>query len=241
MAKSKCVNWIFGRGLSIACNIPWSVPLEWQDLPRAEKVENIKVQLRKEMDSPDVDSSVIRCFLNLLSEHTTTGWMHRFITTNWDYLLQKEIQSLNLELQPSWMASSHVFHLNGTVEELEDNSNRSPFLLEEDPETQRCFTPEADSVYNQMLWDRTFVVVGMSFECDTDKFLLNAINRAEDDMPLGESVWLVINRNRSALESSCTRIEQALPHATIKKICSDFNGWLEHGMKELRDCGAITF
>jgi len=139
------------------------------------------------------------------------------------------------------MANSHVFHLNGTVEELEDNPSRSPFLLEEDPASQRCFTPEANIVYNQMLWDRTFIVVGMSFECDTDKFLLSALSRAEDHLPIGESVWVVVNRNQNALDVSGARIAKALPRATVKGVHSDFDAWQESGMKELRHCGAIAF
>ena len=139
------------------------------------------------------------------------------------------------------MVNSHVLHLNGTVEELDDNSNRSQFLLEEDQASQRCFTPEANIAYNQMLADRTFVVMGMSFECDTDKFLLSAINRAEDDLPIGESVWVVVNLNKDALDISCARIAQALPRATIRSVCSDFDSWLKSGLKELRECGAILF
>jgi len=92
-----------------------------------------------------------------------------------------------------------------------------------------------------MLWDRIFVVVGMSFECDIDKFLLSALHRAEDEMPIGESVWVVVNRNKDALDIACTRIEEALPRATVKKVCSDFSGWLKAGMNELQECGAITF
>ena len=225
----------------MACNLHWSVPSEWQTLPRDEKIERIKSQLRNEMDLPTIDTVVIKRFLEMLSEYTTQSWRSRFITTNWDYLLQREIQFLNLEMQPPWMANSHVFHLNGTVEELEDNSNRSPFLLEEDPPSQRCFTPEANIAYNQILWDRTFVVVGMSFECDTDKFLLSALNRAEDEMPIGESDWVVVNQNKNALDISCARIKKALPRATVKKVCSDFNSWLKSGMNELRECGAIAF
>lgn len=232
---SECVNWLFGRGLSIACNLSWSVPKEWQKLPRAGKIKRIKSTLRDEMDMPTVNSVVIKRFLGVLSAHTAPNWRSRFITTNWDYLLQREFQSLNLETRPPWMACSHVFHLNGTVEELVDNSNRSPFLLEEDSASQRCFTPEANIVYNQMLWDRVFVVVGMSFECDTDKFLLGALNRAEDDMPIGESVWVVVNSNQGALDKSCARIAQALPRATVKGVHTDFDSWIQYGLKAFRD------
>lgn len=241
MLQPGCVNWFFGRGLSSACNLSWKVPEEWQIHSRADKIERIKKKLRDEMNMPFINSAVIKRFLGILSKHTAPNWRNRFITTNWDYLLQREIQALNLEIQPVWMANSHVFHLNGSVEELEDNSNRSPFLLEEDSAAQRCFSPEANIAYDQILWDRVFIVVGMSFECDTDKFLLSALNRVEDDLPIGESVWVIVNRNPQALETSRTRISHALPRATVKGICTDFDSWLKQGVKELQECGAIVF
>lgn len=240
LTESECVNWLFGRGLSCACNLSWGVPLEWENLPREEKIERIKETLRKEMGSRTIDGSVIKRLLGILELHTAPNWRNRFITTNWDYLLQQEIETLDLNVQPRWLANSNVFHLNGTVEDLEDNSHRSLFLLEEDPAAQRCSTPEADAAYEQMIWDRTFVVVGMSFECDTDKFLLNALGRVEDDMPIGDSTWVVVNRNPRALELSCSRIARALPRATVKPVCADFNGWLESGLRELQECGAIV-
>ena len=241
MAQLQCLNWLFGRGLSMACGLPWSVPAEWQTQQRDEKIERIKNTLRNEMEKPTVSSEVIQRFLCVLETHIAPGWRNRFITTNWDYLLQREILSLNLETRPRWMASGHVFHLNGTVEELEDNSYRSKFVLEEDPAEDRCFTPEANRAYSQMVWDRTFVVVGMSFECETDKFLLSSLNQVEDYLPIGESVWIIVNRNQNALNRSCARIEKALPHAKVKRVCTDFNSWLKCGLVELQECGAITF
>jgi len=193
------------------------------------------------MASKVVDTSLIRRFLQILADQTAPNWRNKFITTNWDYLLQTEILALNLNEQPNWLANSHVFHLNGTVEELEDNNNRSPFLLEEDPANVRCVTPEADIIYNQMIWDRVFVVVGMSFECETDKFLLNALGRVEDDLPIGESTWIVVNRDNNALEQSCYRIGQYLPRSTLRCVHSDFSDWIESGLPELQDCGAIAF
>ncbi len=224
----------------MACNLSWLVPAEWQNLQREEKIERIASELRREMDRPFVNIVVIQQLLSVLEKYTAPNWRNRFITTNWDYLLQREIQALNLDVLPPWMADSHVFHLNGTVEELEDNSNRSPFLLEEDPASQRCSSPEANIVYNHMQWDRTFVIAGMSFECDTDKFLLSALNRVEDDLPIGESIWIVVNRNPRALELSGSRIARALPRANIKCVCASFGEWVDGGLQELQECGAIV-
>lgn len=214
----QCANWFFGRGLSIACNLRWGVPIEWSGLSREEKIRQIKVELRREMAAPGTDPSVIRDLLRILENNTTSDWKHYFLTTNWDYLLQKEISDLKLKVLPSWLKSSHVYHLNGTVEVLPDNSNRSPFLLEEDPASERCWTVEANVAYNNIISQRLFIVVGMSFECDTDKFLLTALNRVQDDLPIGESTWFVLNSNKSALDLSCQRLGQALPCAKIEGI-----------------------
>lgn len=236
-----CVNWLLGRGLSISCNLLWAVPLEWRETPREEKINRIKTALRKEMDKPSIDCTVIRSLFVLLSAHTNQGWRHRFITTNWDYLLQREILNLRLSVLPSWLANSHVFHLNGTIENLPDNSNRSPFLLEEDSGTQRMNTVEANIVYNQMIWNRHFVVVGMSFECETDQFLLKALGRVEDDLPIGESSWIVVNPNTTALNESCQRIAHVLPHASVTPVSATLNDWLQSGTQELRKWEHLSF
>ena len=34
---------------------------------------------------------------------------------------------------------------------------------------------------------------GMSFECDTDRFLLRVLHKVEDDMPIGKSHWTIVN------------------------------------------------
>lgn len=192
------------------------------------------------MERPEIECTSIRSFLELMAHRTNIGWRHRLITTNWDYLLQQEIEKLNLSCLPSWLDNSHVFHLNGTVEILENNSRRSPFLLEEDSGACRTNTQEANDAYNKMILDRYFVIVGMSFECETDKFLLRALGRVEDDMPIGESSWIVVNPDKSALKTSCRFIQDALPHASVISICATLSGWLQTGPKELVEWSIFT-
>jgi hypothetical protein len=209
-------------------------------MPRDEKIDRIKNVLRQEMNKPSVDCSVIQSLFTLLSAPISQGWRHRFITTNWDYLLQREILDLGLPVLPLWLANSHVFHINGTIENLTDNSYRNPFLLEEDSGIQRASTPEANIVYNQMIWDRYFVVVGMSFECETDQFLLRALGRVEDDLPIGESLWIVINPDKKVLDLSCQRIENVLPRASLTPVSATLSEWLQSGTQELRKWGIIS-
>ncbi len=209
-------------------------------MSRGEKIELIKQVLAEEMDRPSVDCTPIHQFLDVLGRNTSASWRHMFITTNWDYLLQREILALRLKAVPPWLANSHVYHLNGTVEKLLDNTRRSPFLLEEDQSSERCFTPEANVAYNFMIVHRMFVVVGMSFECETDRFLLKGLSRVEDDMPIGDSVWFVVNPDQRTLDRSCSAIQKALPRAEVKGLCKTFSDWIGEGMSELQQCGVIT-
>jgi hypothetical protein len=111
------VYWLFGRGASIECGLTWTVPTDWASLPRNVRIERINDQVRAEMDRAEISGRAYRRLLDLLSRGTQTGWRHLFVTTNWDYLLQREILGLGLTVLPAWLRNSHVSHMNGTVEQ----------------------------------------------------------------------------------------------------------------------------
>lgn len=235
------VAWLFGSGLSIECGLEWTEPTPWKAFPRRERIERIMKALRDEMDSPRVDPVPIREFLTLLDQHTAPEWRHLFVTTNWDYLLQRELsaQVSGLAL-PGWLhrgAGSHVHHLNGTVEA--ETQHRSCFLLEDDSGLQRTQTTEANYAFNYMICERTFVVVGMSFECDADKFLLTQLNKIEDWMPIGESHWIIVNPNGETLEAVCARIREALSAAHVESVKSKFADWRRVECPNLKAKGAF--
>jgi len=232
--QGQTINWLFGRGLSMVCGLPWTVPELYESFDRSEKISRIKSALKSEMEKPSVDTSPIMSFLKQLSSNNSENITHRFITTNWDNLLQREISLLKLEELPGWLSTSHVFHMNGTVEELDDNSNRSPFLLEEDTYDVRNFSPEADDLCNKILWEKLFIVVGMSFECETDRFLLSSLGRASDDMPIGESKWLVLNFDWDDMSTACVKIKQRLPEACVMGRRVDFEKWIDNGLYDLK-------
>lgn len=235
------VDWFFGRGLSIGCGLTWSVPTEWAGLARDNQISQIKAAVSAEMSARHVDTTDIRNFLDVLAQHTVDSWQHQFHTTNWDYLLQRELLKLGHTVQPSWCAETHVYHLNGTVEELPDNSRRSAFVLESDTGAARQSSVEGNKAFEKLIWNQTFVVVGMSFECEVDKFLLGALRDVEDDLPIGESLWLVVNPDAHALAASCERLNAALPRAVVTPIHATFGAWLRAQLPELRACGAIAF
>lgn len=224
----------------MACNLPWTVSLESKSLPREKQIEIIRDELYTAMHQMSINISPIKELLEILAKHTCPNWKNRFITTNWDYLIQKEINKLPLRTLPEWLADSHVYHLNGTVERDNNIEFRSEIILEEDPSHQRCVTPEANSAFNKVLWDQLFIVIGMSFECETDKSLLHHIGKTRDEMPIGESSWIIVNRNSSALEASCSRIQISLPNSKIIPVHTDIASWIKNGMPELESHGAIS-
>jgi hypothetical protein len=228
-------RWIANyRGLS---------PLNGEPLAREEQIARIKATLRDEMDEASVDCCVIRNLLGLLERHTAPGWRHLFIRTNWDYLLQREIQALcpTDTVQPLWFANTHVFHLNGTVEDLTNNAHRSPFLLEQDPAAERCAKVEANKAFGQMVLNRTVVIVGMSFQCQTDQSLLSALGRVQDVLPIGEARWIIVNPDRVTLADSCALLQRVLPRAEVKAVCATLGEWLDARVPELQARGAFAF
>ena len=236
----KSLTWILGRGTSVACNLKWVVPDDWKKLEREEQISLIKKQLKAEMDSEHVDTLPYNNLLSALSSRTKENWCHLFVTTNWDYLLEKEIDKLNLQVLPKWLDNSFVFHLNGTIEELEDNSNRSPFLLETDSASDREKTVEANIAFNKIAWRQYFIVVGLSFRCEMDKFTLSILNHVEDNLPIGESYWIVVNPNEAELKETMSIIQGYLPRAKFLPVEKGLNDWISSGMNELSKVGIIN-
>ena len=97
-----------------------------------------------------------------------------------------------------------------------------------------------DIAYNEMLGAKCVVVVGMSFECETDRFLLAAMHRAEDDVPLGEALVIVLNLDQAALDKVSKRIKASLPRAKIWPVRQSFEAWVDEGMPELRAAGFLN-
>src|SRR5688572_24443803 len=104
----RCFTWFFGRGLSIECGLTWRVPAEWRADDRPAQIAAVKAAIRREMDAPGINTTSIRTFLTALAQRTHDSWHHRFITTNWDYLLQREVLRLPFSTLPPWLQKSHV-------------------------------------------------------------------------------------------------------------------------------------
>ena len=239
---SKCIVWLFGRGASAACGLTWTVPKEWASLARDRQVEKIKLTLKQEMDAPYINTKPYKDLLVQL-KRSKSPWHHRFVTTNWDYLLEREIEELGLSITPHWLPETHVFHLNGTVEEFEDVCNfRSPFLLETDSASVRQTFKgvEANIAVNHLIWQKYFIVIGMSFSCEMDRSLLGFISRVQDHLIIGESTWIIINRSENSLKEVASHIKSVVPRANVDIIKRDFAAWVNGPLRELQKLGVLN-
>ena len=236
------VEWFFGRGLSIGCNLKWTVRDDWKGYPREEQIYLIQQAILEQMSDPTIVTTDITRFLDILAYRTAPPWQHRFHTTNWDYLLQREITRRYPagSYKPRWLASPHVYHHNGTVEKLANNAHRSPILLETDVEEARVASLESDKAFTSFLWSRVFVVVGMSFECAVDRFLFKALQRVQNEMAVGESHWIVVNPYTKSLQDTLQQLNTALPGATVSGCAMKFDSWLDQKMSQLQPLGVWT-
>lgn len=219
----------------MGCGLNWTVPAEWRDFSREHQAQPIRQAIRREMECPQIDTGDLECLLDALAARTLPGWRHRFHTTNWDYLLQTENSARFAAgtLKPRWLASSHVYHHNGTAQPPFGNPFRSKLLLESDPRTARTPSPESNIAFQQLVYSHLFIVVGMSFECAVDRFLLTVLNRVGKDLQVGESVWIVVNPDANTLNDSCSKIRAALPSASVCARMSTFRGWINQRFPEL--------
>jgi hypothetical protein len=90
-----------------------------------------------------------------------------------------------------------------------------------------------------IIWRRAFVIVGMSFECLMDRAFLKALGSVEDDLPIGNSWWLIVNPNYEALQNVYARLHSAFPKSRYCLRPVGFKEWLQKGMLELVDAGIL--
>jgi len=166
--------------------------------------------------------------------------VHALITTNWDSLLEKALEYLYPGVHPGpWLDNMYVAHINGRIERIPNPSFGSPFLLEQDGAGLRNPTVEANNALGRILWSSVIVVVGMSFECEQDKFLLKAIKEHEDNLPAGGAAWIVVNANPADLQKAVELLNNHLPRANVISVQRTFEDWVQAGMPELVASGIL--
>lgn len=234
ISSSQTAAWLFGRGCSVACGLKWTVPGWYKVFPRQWQITCIKKKILREMSKITPGTGPYKELLDLLATRTCIDWHHRFVTTNWDYLLQKEVNNLQLKIVPKWLPNTHVAHLNGSVENWGDPIQRSEILLETDAASKRRWSLEANKAYNEMIWQKVIIVAGISFRCPTDRGFLDALKNVEDDLPVGEAKWIVINRNLDELELMKSLLKNKFPLCQVIPVHQDFGSWVSQGCLHLK-------
>ena len=236
-------SWLFGRGASIANGLPWVVPDAWkrdlieERVTREAHIEMIVDAIRREMTEPTVHHEPYQRLLNIMATRTVDEGHHRLMTTNWDYMLQLEVNAWIEANRPGYappFLSTHsmIYHFNGSAEP-GNFQNRSPFILETDSADFRSHTYEANQAYNFLLWSTLVVIVGMSFECDTDKGLLGALMQHADNVPLGSAFFVIVDPCQETLNSTFAKLAKCFPRAGGVPVNMGLTEWLDAGVPEL--------
>ena len=236
-------SWLFGRGASIANGLPWLVPDEWKcdllegRISREARISMIVDAVRREMNAPTVHCDPYERLLETMAQRTVDQGHHRLMTTNWDYLLQRQLDRWMEIHHPGWapsFLSTHgmVYHFNGSAEP-GNFQNRSPFMLETDSVSIRRQTYEANQAYKLLLWSSLIVIVGMSFECNTDRGLLAALGLHEDNTPIGAATFIIVDPCQETLERTYATLAACFRRAGGLQVNIGFAEWVEAGMPEL--------
>lgn len=234
--NAKTTVWFFGRGASVASGLSYTVPTAYNKLSRDEQERRIKKDVQIEMAKIPCGQGAYRNLLGLLEKRAPLNHRQFFVTTNWDYLLQHEIRYLekNKILTLDWLRfETHVFHLNGSVEEVQnDEKTRSNFILETDPVAMKRKSLEGNIAMNHFIFGKAFVLVGVSFSCEADKSLLSFWRYHSEDLPFGEAKWIIVNPTEPHLMQVCSDLKRYLPRIKIVPVDRSFEKWIEDGMPE---------
>lgn len=231
--------WLFGRGASIASGLDWTEPKEWQLLDRDIRIKQIQEILELEMQKIPQSRGPYYDLLSILSGHTETNWKHLFITTNWDYLLEREISRFKFKVLPKWLRETYVFHLNGSIQQ-KQQENSSQFLLETDSYRIRKSKFEVNKALGYMIGEKLFVIIGMSFECEMDKAFIIYLATSKDFVPSRDASWVILDPNDTSLDNLNFRFNRLFPVANIIPINKGFQNWIKNGMTELAKYGVIN-
>jgi hypothetical protein len=232
--------WLFGRGASIDCGLSWTVPEKWKyDLlngieTRENHIKKINSTLLEEMKSVHFKENTYYNFLEYLSKNTEKN---RFATTNWDYLLQRElthwIKCNNCKSIPDFLIKgtqgSMVYHFNGSIEQGEFR-NRSKILLETDESEVRQKSYESNNAFNDLLECSDIVIVGMSFECDVDKGLLKSFKNFSSDFPISKAKFTIVNPCKTQSLKTIKQLKECFPLSTTINVNLSFKDWITKGM-----------
>lgn len=237
------VTWIFGRGATISCGLNWfeDPGPKTRSLDRDIRIKNIRANILQEEKRIKIGRTSYSKLLSILKTSTNPLWKHLFITTNWDSILDKEIENMIRKEEGNlhWLPDSWGFHLNGSTKEPQHDTY-SQFLLDDDSWDSITDSYERAHGLWRAKWERgLIVIVGLSFNYGIDKFLLKFWQTHQDNLPFGESNLLILNPQKEVCDNIKELIEKAFPRASVFLIAKRFGEWVNKGMPELVNLGIL--
>ncbi len=73
----------------------------------------------------------------------------------------------------------------------------------------------------------------MPFECDTDRGLLGALKQQEDNVPIGEATFIVVEPDQEVLNKTFSILASCFARAGGRQVPMGLSEWIAGGMKEL--------
>lgn len=240
----KNVYWIFGRGVSLSCQLNWNTTeiADFDSKTRDEQLTLICTHLSEAQQDSRIDITPYLSLIDLCEKQTTPPHQHTFSTLNWDTLGEMAIDERHWDTEPDWITSSHIYHWNGTIENGGKNDlinqgllRRSPFILPNDSPAFRQRSIEGNYAFNKMGWSHYLVICGVSFSEDNpcDETLIKLIEWVQDDLPIGECHCIIVNRSKNALERTTKKLKQFMWREIIP-VQSNFDDWVKAGCPELQ-------
>ena len=74
-----------------------------------------------------------------------------------------------------------------------------------------------------MIWEKLFVIIGMSFTCEMDRALISYLHSIEDQLPFGEAKWIILDSRKETLDNNYSQFQKNFPAANIITINKEFS------------------
>lgn len=100
----------------------------------------------------------------------------------------------------------------------------SPFLLETEKRT--IIRPEANFSVQYASESKTFIVIGISFECSGDRDFLQALFSGVNSTYGNDTTWIIVNPDIEVVDSTCAKIISRFPSAKVIPVNLSLEKWI---------------
>lgn len=229
-----CV-WLFGRGASLAAGLDWDETVEIESMvDRGLRTEAIRSGLRGAQDAVP-NNRVFEAFMERICSGTIAPWTHCFATLNWDTLLQSAVDGALRGRGHQRIWDSQVRHLNGSIDSPDDQWS-AHIILRKDTIGSRKLSPELNTGLSELAIAKIVVIVGVSLAYGVDQALFNTLSACADEMPIGDTYFLIIDLSPSAVAE---KLRGLFRTAIVQPITIGFGDWVGKGMPELVERGVL--